>query len=58
MTTRDNSAVVRSEARGPHWVAWVADTNGKPLKSIVLVGETQKEAEQRAKDWAEASATR
>ena len=43
---------IRSEARGPHWVAWVADANGKPENSVVLVGETQKEAEERARKWA------
>lgn len=44
---------IRSEARGPHWVAWVADSNGKPEGSVVLVGETREEAEQRARAWAE-----
>ena len=58
MSDRDTSAVIRSEARGPHWVAWVADANGKPLNAIVLVGETQKEAEQRARAWAEVRAAR
>lgn len=43
---------IRSEARGPHWVAWVADANGKPVNSVVLVGETQEEAEERARKWA------
>ena len=45
---------IRSEARGPHWVAWVADVAGKPEGSVVLVAETQEEAEERAKQWAEA----
>lgn len=58
MNDRQTPASIRSEARGPHWVAWVADANGKPVNSIVLVGETQKEAEQRAKEWAEAGAAR
>lgn len=43
---------IRSEARGPHWVAWVADPNGKPEGSVVLVGETREEAEERARAWA------
>jgi len=47
---------IRSEARGPHWVAWIADANGRPDQSVVLVGETQEEAEQRAKAWLEARA--
>ncbi len=49
---RAGGAPIRSEARGPHWVAWIADAKGKPLDSVVLVGETQKEAEERARRWA------
>jgi hypothetical protein len=30
------TAPVRSEARGPHWIAWVPDENGKPQGSVVL----------------------
>jgi hypothetical protein len=44
---------VRSEARGPHWVAWIPDANGKPEDSIVLVGETREEAEAKARRWRE-----
>ena len=47
---------IRSEARGPHWVAWVPDANGKPEGAVVLVGETQEEAERRAREWAEQNA--
>jgi hypothetical protein len=39
---------IRSEARGPHWVAWVPDANGKPEGSVVVVGRTREEAEERA----------
>jgi predicted RNase H-like HicB family nuclease len=49
---------VRSEARGPHWVAWVPDANGKPERSVVLVGETREEAEERARQWAEQNVLR
>jgi hypothetical protein len=42
---------IRSEPRGPHWIAWVADASGKPLRSIVLVGRNREEAEERAKRW-------
>lgn len=42
---------IRSEPRGPHWVAWIADASGKPMNSIVLVGRTREEAEERAKRW-------
>jgi hypothetical protein len=48
-----NPPQIRSEASGPHWVAWVADTTGKPLGSVVLVGETREEAEERARKWGE-----
>ena len=44
---------IQSEARGPHWVAWVADSNGKPEGSVILVGQTREEAEERARVWAE-----
>lgn len=46
-------ADVRSEARGPHWIAWVVGENDKPAGSIVLVGQTKEEAETRARHWAE-----
>jgi hypothetical protein len=44
---------IRSEARGPHWVAWLPDANGKPEDSVVLVGGTREEAEERATDLLE-----
>ncbi len=48
---------IRSEARGPHWVAWVTDGgDGKPVGSAVLVGRTREEAEDRARRWAESLA--
>ena len=56
MANSTNRPVVRSEARGPHWVAWVPDEHGKPRGSVVLVGETKDEAEERARVWAEAGA--
>ncbi len=46
------TTTVRSEARGPHWIAWVPDENGKPTGSVVLVGQTKDEAEERAQAWA------
>jgi hypothetical protein len=45
-------AEIRSEARGPHWIAWVADSAGKPVGSIVIVGQTREEAEANAREWA------
>jgi hypothetical protein len=55
---RTTSTAVRSEARGPHWVAWVPDDKGKPVGSVILVGQTQEEAEARARTWAAALAAR
>jgi predicted RNase H-like HicB family nuclease len=60
MTERatDTDRAVRTEARGGHWVAWIPDANGKPERSIVLVGETREEAEERARQWARLAAAR
>ncbi len=45
---------IRSEAHGPHWVAWVIRSGSdKPEGSVVLVGQTREEAEERARRWAE-----
>lgn len=45
---------VKSEQRGGHWVAWVVRTpDGKPDRSVLVVGQTQAEAEARARAWAE-----
>jgi hypothetical protein len=52
------TADIRSEQRGPHWIAWVSDENGKPRGSVVLVGQTQEEAENRAREWANAQRER
>lgn len=46
---------IRSEARGGHWAAWVADANGKPVNSVVLIGETREEAEERARSYSSSS---
>jgi hypothetical protein len=56
MADSHSSRTVRSEARGPHWVAWIPDSNGKPERSVVVVGKTQKEAEERARKWKESQA--
>jgi hypothetical protein len=48
---------IHSEARGPHWIAWVSrDGSGKPAGAVVLVAETRELAEERARRWAEQSA--
>jgi hypothetical protein len=45
---------IRSEARGPHWVAWLSRPGEKgPHQSILLVGATREEAEAKARDWAQ-----
>ena len=45
---------VRSEAKGAHWIAWVVRCgHDTPEGSVVLVGQTQEEAETRARQWAE-----
>jgi len=47
---------IHTEARGPHWIAWVSsDGSGKPARSVVLVGETKEKAEANARRWAEQS---
>ena len=50
---------VRSEPRGPHWIAWIvragSDKPDRPDRGIVLVGETQDEAETRARRFADES---
>lgn len=54
VTTRQGRFEIRSEARGPHWVAWLARTpEASPEDSVVLVGQTQEEAEARARQWGE-----
>jgi hypothetical protein len=50
-TNTGQTADIRSEQRGPHWIAWIGDENGKPRGSVVLVGQTREEAESRARDW-------
>jgi hypothetical protein len=46
---------IHSEARGAHWVAWVTrGGSAKPERSVVVVGETQAEAEASARKWADA----
>ena len=45
---------VHSEARGPHWIAWITrGTDQKPERSVVVVAETQALAEAKVRQWAE-----
>jgi hypothetical protein len=53
ITTANGTFEIRSEAHGLHWVAWLARTSdGKPERSVLLVGQTQEEAEKNARLWA------
>jgi len=53
MTTSSGDVQIHSEARGPHWIAWVSrDGSGKPERSVILVAETRELAEARAERWA------
>ncbi len=52
VTTPTGRFTVHSEARGPHWIAWLTrDPDPRPVRDVVLVGETQEEAESRARVW-------
>ena len=54
VTTKEGTFEIRSEAHGPHWVAWLTRAaDGSPEQSVLLVGQTRTEAEARARKWAE-----
>ena len=54
VTTKEGTFEIRSEAHGPHWVAWLATASDEgPDRSVLLVGKTRAEAESRARMWAE-----
>ena len=54
VTTKQGTFEIRSEAHGPHWVAWLARTaDAQPEGSVLLVGQTRAEAEARARQWAD-----
>jgi hypothetical protein len=54
VTTKEGTFEIRSEAHGPHWVAWLARTpDDAPDQAVVLVGQTRAEAEANARRWAE-----
>ena len=56
METTGGTYQIHSQARGPHWIAWISrDGSGKPHRGVVLVGRTQEAAEARARFWAEQS---
>lgn len=44
---------IHSEARGPHWVAWLTQPGQQgPYHSVLHVGASKEEAEARARSWA------
>ena len=52
MPNNPESYEIRSAARGPHWIAWLIRAGSdEPDRSIVIVGETQQEAEENARKW-------
>lgn len=54
VTTTTGRFTLHSEARGPHWIAWLTrDQESRPLRDVVLVGETREESESRARKWLE-----
>lgn len=54
MTPASGAYQVHTEARGPHWIAWITRDNGtQPDGSVVLVAASQEEAAARARLWAE-----
>ncbi len=58
-TTTEPPFEVRSEERGPHWIAWLtAGTDPRPVKAVVVVGSSKEEAEARARLWARDASAR
>jgi hypothetical protein len=54
VSTKQGTFEIFSEARGAHWVAWIARGAGSaPEKAVVLIGETEAEAVAKARRWAE-----
>ncbi len=59
VTTNTGRFTIHSEARGPHWIAWLTrDPETRPLRDVVLVGETREEAESRARNGLEQAEAR
>jgi hypothetical protein len=56
MVTTSGAYEIHSEARGPHWIAWVTRSGAvTPDRSVVLIGKSKDEAELRARSFAEQS---
>jgi hypothetical protein len=53
-SNRSSAFEIHSEARGPHWIAWVTRGGGDtPDRAVVLVGNSKEQVETRARQWAE-----
>ena len=47
---------IHTQARGPHWIAWLTlEGDIRPHRSMVFVARSEDEAEARARAWAERS---
>ena len=54
MTITRGDLSVRTESRGAHWISWVTrGATATPLDAVILVGQTQDEAEMQANAWAD-----
>ena len=54
VTTKEGTFEIKSEAHGPHWVAWLASpVDGAPDRGVLIVGQTQAEAVANARQWAD-----
>ncbi len=50
----DTDYGIHSEPRSAHWVAWaVSGDDSRPAGAVILVGQTQEEAEANAARWIE-----
>lgn len=50
----DTDYGIHSEPRSGHWVAWaVSGGDSRPAGAVILVGQTQEEAEAHAARWIE-----
>ena len=50
----DTDYGIHSEPRAGHWVAWAySGDEARPAGSVILVGQTQEEAEANAARWIE-----
>jgi hypothetical protein len=54
MTSPAGPYEIHTEARGPHWIAWITrEGSTKPDRSVILVAANRDEALVRARSWAE-----